>query len=82
MTPIEWNDSEPGFPDFLPPLPKPPVLDKDEATERLEGVLKAAGIKLSMRGCSCCGYFSVTFPDGSTCEDIEVGAIEVDGYSR
>jgi hypothetical protein len=20
MTPIEWNDSEPGFPDHLPPL--------------------------------------------------------------
>jgi hypothetical protein len=79
MTPIEWNDSEPGFPDHLPPKPE---ITKEEAIERIEGVLKAAGIKASLYGCSCCGEFDVTFPDGATCSDTSIGSIEVDGYTR
>jgi hypothetical protein len=81
MNPVDWNEYEPAFPDFLPPVQKR-ELTKDEAVERLEGVLKAAGIKISMYGCSCCGEFSVTFPDGATCDDNQVGEIEADGYTR
>jgi hypothetical protein len=80
--PIEWNDSEPGFPDHLPTKLEKREISHEEAIERIAGVLKAAGIKAYMYGCSCCGEFSVTFPDGATCDADQVGLIEVDGYSR
>lgn len=40
-------------------------LTREEAVERIEGVLKAAGIKIEVGGCSCCGVFDVEFPDGA-----------------
>jgi hypothetical protein len=76
MTPIEWNDSEPGFPDHLPPLPPVLHINDTECRARLQGVLKAAGIKIWF-----CGSMDVTFPDGATFADDGL-IIEADGYSR
>ncbi|MBW7970971.1 hypothetical protein [Bradyrhizobium sp. BR 10289] len=77
---VEWNDS--GFPDHLPAV-EPHKLTAEETTERLEGVLKAAGIKIKLGGCGCCGspWVEATFPDGATA-DVEHISLEVDGYSR
>jgi hypothetical protein len=83
VTPIEWNDSEPGFPDFLPPKPAPKKLTLEETKERLEGVLKAAGIKIKLGGCGCCGspFVEATFPDGAT-SDVDDLKLDVDGYTK
>ena len=42
-------------------------LTEDEAMSRLDGVLKAAGVTLSIGGCGCCGspVVGVRFPDGA-----------------
>jgi hypothetical protein len=62
MTPIEWNDSEPGFPDHLPPKPEPRKLTQAEVQRRIKGVLEAAGIE-----CLITGRISAEFPDGAKC---------------
>jgi hypothetical protein len=75
--PIEWNDSEPGFPDHLPPVPKKPLwLPPAEIRERIEGVLKAAGID---------AYFNatdveITFPDGA--RGLDDFSVYVKGFER
>jgi hypothetical protein len=58
-------------------------LTKDEAIERIEGVLKAAGIKLELAttydGCD----FIAEFPDGAKYEGFDVGVyIKCDGLSH
>lgn len=55
--PVEWTD---GFPDFLPPIKRKPVVSREEAVRRLEGVLDAAGIKAAMFGTAL-----ISFPDGT-----------------
>jgi hypothetical protein len=77
MTPVTWNDSEPGFPDFLPPKPAPVRLADDEAVQRLKGVLEAAGIELD-------GFLEamdVKFPDGAVAV-LDWRYIEANGYTR
>jgi hypothetical protein len=62
MTPVEWNDSEPGFPDFLPPKPTGRRhLSDTEVRERIEGILKASGIKIQCVLLDVCAHF----PDGT-----------------
>jgi hypothetical protein len=69
VTPIDWNDSEPAFPDFLPPLQKR-ELTREEVVARLDGVLKANGITVSLQSCGCCGgvEMKVSFPDGAVAD--------------
>lgn len=75
--PVEWHDNEPTFPDFLPPLPPKPLwLTPQEGCARLEGVLKAAGIKAYFRA----EDVEITFPDGERC--LDDFTVMVDGYSR
>jgi hypothetical protein len=74
MTPVEWNDSEPGFPDFLPP--KLPWMTPEEGCARIEGVLRAAGIKAYFRA----EDVEITFPDGELC--LDDFTVLVDGYTR
>lgn len=62
MTPVEWNEFEPTFPDFLPPKPEPVKLTEAEVRERIKGVLEAAGIE-----CLITGRISALFPDGAKC---------------
>jgi hypothetical protein len=57
-------------------------LNYEEAVERIKGVLEAAGITGRLGGCSCCGEMDLTFPDGATYEDNQVGYIEFDGLSH
>lgn len=77
MTPIEWNDSEPGFPDFLPPLPKNAQdLTPEQAKERLEGLLEAAGVSAAIFG-----YAFIEFPDGKVLQPANV-FIDAKGYNR
>lgn len=88
MTPVTWNDNEPEFPNFLPPLePKPTVfLTATQARERIEGVFKAAGVKIDVFTYADYGYPSymevtAIFPDGAEFSgDIE--GLDTDGYSR
>jgi hypothetical protein len=61
VTPIEWNESEPGFPDFLPPKPEPQRLTEEEVVWRIKGVLKAAGIEAFITD----ARISAVFPDGA-----------------
>lgn len=77
---IEWNDSEPTFPDFLPPLePKPTVhLTAAQAKERIEGVLDAAGIAVDVWIEST---WKMEFPDGAKCYE-ENFYIESTGYPK
>jgi hypothetical protein len=85
MTPIEWNDSEPGFPDHLPPeKPSNPVvvaLTRQEAEERIERVLEAAGISLDLFAVEG-GVVDViaTFPDGATYTNNFAINILAEGY--
>ncbi|MCP1937369.1 hypothetical protein J2R95_003164 [Bradyrhizobium japonicum] len=58
--PVEWHDNEPEFPDFLPPIKRKPVLSREEATQRLTGVLEAAGITAALFGTAL-----ISFPDGT-----------------
>lgn len=81
MPPVTWNESEPFFPDFLPPV-ETTELTEEQATERLKGVLEAAGITGLLSGCNCCGDMTLTFPDGATYHGNEVGYIEFDGLSH
>jgi hypothetical protein len=77
--PIEWNDSEPGFPDHLPPKAE---LTPEDAQARIEGVLKAAGIRVHIGSCGCCPpWMRVTFPDGATFEG-DIDHIDADGYTH
>ena len=73
---IEWNDSEPCFPDFLPPLPKRLWLNPEEIRERIEGVLQAAGIKAYFRATDV----EITFPDGE--RGLDDFNVYVDGYPQ
>jgi hypothetical protein len=73
--PVEWNDH--GFPDFLPPL-QHTRLTHAEARERLEGVLKAVGIKA---GLSVDGIVHLTFCDGAKYSGTRLD-IECDGLSH
>jgi hypothetical protein len=56
-------------------------ITQEEAQERIAGVLKAAGIKAEIAGCSCCGIFDVEFPDGARINTDEVW-IKCDGLSH
>lgn len=75
MTPIEWNDSEPGFPDFLPPKPEPKRLTASEAQERLNGILNAAGVYADIST----SYAYVKFPDGALFSESQLN-IMAEGY--
>jgi hypothetical protein len=84
MNPVDWNEYEPTFPDFLPPVekPQPVVLNDADAQSRIEGVLKAAGIKVRIGSCGCCPPWMVaTFPDGAVF-DGDIDTIAADGYTR
>jgi hypothetical protein len=81
MTPVEWNDSEPGYPDFLPP--KPVTLSRADAEDRIERVLAAAGIDVdiwALEGGSV--DFTATFPDGAVYEGRDIINIVALGYSH
>jgi hypothetical protein len=61
--PIEWNDSEPGFPDFLPPQTDPVALMPEQVAERIKGILEAVGVDVYITG----ARISARFPDGAGC---------------
>lgn len=74
--PVEWHDNEPTSPDFLPPIKRKLWLTPQEISERIGGVLAAAGIKADFRAADV----EITFPDG---ERGRVAFIDyVDCYSR
>jgi hypothetical protein len=82
---VEWNDNEPMFPDFLPPIKKPePVkLPRAEAERRIEGVLEAAGISLDLFACEGGTVELIaTFPDGATYECDGAINLLAEGYTR
>jgi hypothetical protein len=83
MTPIEWNDSAPGFPDHLPPKPVVVRLTRKEAEERIEGVLAAAGIDLDLFAVENGTMdVAITFPDGATyANDFAINLL-AEGYSN
>lgn len=60
------------------------TITREEAIARIEGVLKAAGIKLSTGSFGCCGgtYADVEFPDGAKGENLEGFDIDCDGLSH
>jgi hypothetical protein len=76
MTSIEWNDSEPGFPDFLPPITRKPALSREDAELRMKGVLEAAGIIASIYG-----TVLISFPDGVVYGPGEF-TVNAEGYQR
>jgi hypothetical protein len=76
MTPIEWNDSEPGFPDFLPPAPTHRRLTEKDAAWRLKGILEAAGVDADIRT----EYAYVKFPDGAVFSEAYL-SIDAAGYT-
>jgi hypothetical protein len=81
---VEWNDSEPTFPDFLPPLPPKREITYAEAAERIERVLEAAGVKLKL-GFSNYDYWldmDAEFPDGARFVGVGAFSIEARGYTR
>jgi hypothetical protein len=78
MTPIDWNDSEPGFPDFLPPeKPTPKRLTASEAQERLSGILNAAGVYADIST----SYAYIHFPDGARFSESQLN-IRAEGYTN
>lgn len=82
MTPVDWHDNEPTFPDFLPPKPQPVELTPEDAQKRIEGVLRASGITVRIGSCGCCPPWMVaTFPDGATF-DGDIDTIDADGLSH
>ncbi|MHC2284455.1 hypothetical protein [Bradyrhizobium barranii] len=78
--PVEWHDNEPESPDFLPPKREMSLV---EALERLEGVLKAAGIRADIYNHNEGVDIDLTFPDGATFKrSSSIFILDVDGYSR
>jgi hypothetical protein len=56
---------------------------RDEAAERIEGVLKAAGIRVEITTTHDGVDFIAEFPDGAKYEGFDVGLyIDVDGLSH
>jgi hypothetical protein len=76
MTPVEWNDSEPGFPDFLPPITRKPEITREQAEWRLKAVLEAAGIIANFYGSAL-----LSFPDGVVYGPAEF-TVNAEGYTR
>jgi hypothetical protein len=77
MTPCEWNDSEPGFPDFMPPKAAPVELTSAQVAERIKGILEAAGVDLYITK----ARVSARFPDGAHCCYLPF-EVQAAGYTR
>lgn len=58
------------------------TITREEAEERIAGVLKANGIRADIFACSCCTQFDVTFPDGAIMETDDGISIKCDGISH
>lgn len=74
--PVEWHDNGPESPDFLPPIKRKLWLTPQEISERIGGVLAAAGIKADF----CAKDVEITFPDGE--RGLDDFSVYVDGDSR
>jgi hypothetical protein len=55
--------------------------DQKDVQERIETILREAGVKLKLGGCGCCGspWVEAEFPDG---KNIDVDHIRIDTFDQ
>jgi hypothetical protein len=81
MTPVDWNDNEPTFPDFLPPSTPNARLTQDAAQARIKGILEAAGVRGAIVVGPAGSYVYLDFPDGAVYSECGL-FVSAEGYTR